>query len=71
MKKENYYKFIYGMSGLMFVGFIIRTIFDYIFSFGEDNFISIILFRCLVYLVPALLLFFIAPKVKRHYSKEE
>ena len=71
MKKENWYKFLFAVSGLLVVGFIIRVIADYIqydpiaTSFP---FYATLLLRSVELILPSIKTFVIAIILKKKYS---
>lgn len=72
MKKEKWYKFLYVVSGLLAVGFIIRLTVDYIqYNPMETSFpfYATILLRSVEFLLPALIVL-IAAIILRKYQKK-
>ncbi|HOD92289.1 MAG TPA: hypothetical protein PLT91_00565 [Clostridia bacterium] len=72
MKKEKWYKFLYVVSGLLAVGFIIRLTVDYIqYNPMEASFpfYATILLRSVEFLLPALIVL-IAVIILRKYQKK-
>ena len=72
MKKKNWYKFMYIISGLLVAGFIIRLIADYIqydpiaTSFP---FYASVLMRSIEFLLPSLIVFITAIIFKKITKK--
>jgi hypothetical protein len=72
IKKENWYKFMYVISGLLVVGFIIRLTADYIqydpiaTSFP---FYASVLMRSIEFLLPSLIVFITAIIFKKYAKK--
>lgn len=72
MKKKNWYKFMYIISGLLVAGFIIRLIADYIqydpiaTSFP---FYASVLMRSIEFLLPSLIVFITAIIFKKYAKK--
>ncbi|HQM97404.1 MAG TPA: hypothetical protein PK705_10405 [Clostridia bacterium] len=72
MKKKNWYKFMYIISGLLVAGFIIRLIADYIqydpiaTSFP---FYASVLMRSIEFLLPSLIVFITAIIFKKFAKK--
>lgn len=63
MKKENYYKFLYFISGLLILGFCIRLGADYIKYDSIQNsapFYAFVLIRTIEFIVPSIIVFVMA-----------
>ena len=62
MKKENIYKFLFLISGLLVLGFIIRLVVDYIKydpNMTSAPFYTYIIIRALEFLILAIIIFVI------------
>ena len=74
MKKLNIYKFLYALSALLALGFVIHTIVD---AFRYDSmltsfpFYAFVLGHAVVYLVPSLVVFIAALIVKKKLANKE
>lgn len=72
MKKKHWYKFMYVISTLLVVGFIIRTTVDYIQyneTLNSAPFYVFILARALVFLLPAIVSLILASVFKKKFNK--
>lgn len=70
MKKENIYKFLYIISIMLIVGFIIRLLIDYIKYDNINNsapFYNSIIERLFEFILPSMLLFIVAKILKKKY----
>ena len=73
MKKLNIYKFLYALSALLALGFVIHTIVD---AFRYDSmltsfpFYAFVLGHAVVYLVPSLVVFIVALIVKNKFANK-
>ena len=74
MKKLRMYRFLYAVSALMALGFVIHTIVD---AFRYDSmltsfpFHAFVLGHAVVYLVPSLVAFIVALIVKKKLANKE
>lgn len=74
MKKLRMYRFLYAVSALMALGFVIHTIVD---AFRYDSmltsfpFYAFVLGHAVVYLVPSLVVFIAALIVKKKLANKE
>ena len=74
MKKLRMYRFLYAVSALMALGFVIHTIVD---AFRYDSmltsfpFYAFVLGHAVVYLVPSLVAFIVALIVKKKLANKE
>lgn len=71
MKKEKWYKFLFAVSGLLVVGFIIRVIADYIqydLIATSFPFYATLLLRSVEFILPCIITFVIAIILKKKYS---
>lgn len=74
MKKLRMYRFLYAVSALMALGFVIHTIID---AFRYDSmltsfpFYAFVLGHAVVYLVPSLVVFIAALIVKKKLANKE
>lgn len=73
LKKENWYKLLYIVSALAFIGFCIRLGADfYVYSGANLALPSVlILERCIEFLLPSVLLFISAYVVKKKFSSKK
>ena len=72
MKKENIYKFLYIVSILLVIGFIIRLSIDYLKYNQIENstpFYTFTLERTLEFILPSFLLLISAKILKKHQKK--
>lgn len=68
MKKQNIYKFLYLISIILIIGFVIRLSADYFTYNSSANsapFYVFILIRSLEFLLPCLIIFITAKIVKK------
>ena len=72
MKKENYYKLIWGISALLVVGFAIRLGADY-YKYDPITtsapFYTYIIVRAFEFILPSILTFIAAAICKRKFTK--
>ncbi len=72
MKKENIYKFLYIVSIIFIIGFIIIIGVDY-FKYDNLNnsapFYTFIIMRIIEFIIPSILVFIIGKIIKNKYSK--
>lgn len=72
MKKENIYKFLYIVSIIFIIGFIIIIGVDY-FKYDNLNnsapFYTFIIIRIIEFIIPSILVFIIGKIIKNKYSK--
>lgn len=74
MKKPNIYKFLYGASALLALGFAINTIIDacrYDSMLTSFPFYAFVIAHAVVYLVPSLIVFAVALIVKKKFANKE
>lgn len=74
MKKPNIYKFLYGASALLALGFAIHTIIDacrYDSMLTSFPFYAFVIAHAVVYLVPSLIVFAVALIVKKKFANKE
>ena len=74
MKKSNTYKFLYVISALLVLGFVIHTIVDacrYDSMLTSFPFYVFVLGHAVVYLVPSLIVFIVALIVKKKFANKE
>jgi len=72
MKKENYYKFMWGMSALLVLGFAIRLGADYCKYdplTTSAPFYACIIVRAFEFMLPSILVFIAGLICKRKYTK--
>ena len=73
MKKENIYKFLYAISILFMIGFIIMLSVDY-FKYDNLNnsapFYTFIIIRTVEFIIPSIIVFIIGKVMKKKCSKE-
>ena len=73
MKKENIYKFLFLISGLLVFGFIIRLVVDYIKYdpiITSAPFYTYIIIRAIEFLVAAIILFVVALVLRKKWHKK-
>ncbi len=72
MKKENIYKFLYVISLLLVIGFMIRLGADY-FKYSNINnstpFYAFVIERVIEFILPSMVVWIAAKVLKRKYSK--
>ena len=72
MKKENYYKFMYGISALLLLGFAIRLGVDYYkydpLTTSAPFYVNIIL-RSLEFILPSMIAFAVGIICKKKFAK--
>jgi uncharacterized membrane protein len=74
MKKKNIYKFLYAISALLTLGFVIHTIIDacrYDSMLTSFPFYAFVIGHAVVYLVPSLIVFVAALVVKKKFVNKE
>ena len=73
MKKENIYKFLYIVSIIFIIGFIMRLGIDY-FKYDNMNnsapFYVFIIVRVVEFIIPSIIVFFIGKAMKKKYFKQ-
>lgn len=73
MKKANIYKFLYGISTLLVLGFAIHTIVDacrYDSMLTSFPFYAFVLVHAVEYLVPSIIVFIVALIVKKKFANK-
>ena len=74
MKKVNIHKFLFGVSALLFLGFVIHTIVDacrYDSMLTSFPFYAFIIAHAVEYLVPALIICVAGLICKKKFAKKE
>lgn len=74
MKKKKIYKFLYAISALLTLGFVIHTIIDacrYDSMLTSFPFYAFVIGHAVVYLVPSLIVFVAALVVKKKFVNKE
>ena len=74
MKKVNIHKFLFGVSALLFLGFVIHTIVDavrYDSMLTSFPFYAFIIAHAVEYLVPALIVCVAGLICKKKFAKKE
>ena len=74
MRKENIYKFLYAVSILLIIGFVIRISVDFI-KYDEMNnsapFYAFIIIRAIEFVAPSIICFVVGKITKKKITKEE
>lgn len=72
MKKENIYKFLYLVSILLIIGFIIRLGADYLTYKASSSapFYAFIIVRSLEFILPSVIIFIIGTILKKKMVKK-
>ena len=73
MKKSNIYKFLYAISALLVLGFVIHTIVDacrYDSMLTSFPFYAFIIVHAVEYLLPSLIVFIAALIVKKKFANK-
>ncbi len=72
MEKRNIYKFLYAISVLLIIGFIIRLGIDYFKYDNSSNsapFYVFIIERTVEFIIPSIIVFIVAKIAKKKYDK--
>ena len=72
MKRENYYKFIWIVSALLILGFVIRLAVDYYkydpITTSAPFYVNIII-RALEFILPSIIIFIVGIFCRRKFTK--